>query len=113
MSFKKIVFSEPVEKLSGKKNKGANVCFFQGTVYGQRAWGTGKRNLKEHPYTQSEKDTKTEFTQIAKAVSKRVDSMSSTFAADVKAFMAQRDQPGGIKRFRAWLWKQEKDKLNA
>ncbi len=113
MSFKRIVFSEPVEKLSGKKNKSSKVCFFQGNVYGQRAWGTGARNLKERPYTDDEVTAKRNFTTIAKAVNKRMDTMSSTFGQDMGAFRAQRDQPGGIKRFRAWLWRQEKAKLGA
>lgn len=113
MSFKKIKFVEPVEKLSGKKNKSSKLCFFQGRIYGQRGWGTGERNLLLRPYSAAEKERHDTFTAIAKKVTKRMSPLSATYMEDMAAFLAQRDMPGGVQMFRQWLWADEKAKLNA
>ena len=111
MSFKKIKFIDPVEALSGKRNKNGKTCFFQGQTYGQRAWGTGERNLVTHPVTTTETLHRQEFSEIAKNVAKRLKMTSDTWEQDVMAFMEQRDQPGGYKTMKKWLWSVEKAKL--
>ena len=51
---------------------------------------------------------RTRFTTVQAAVNDRWKNLS-TLAQDQAAFIAQKDQAGGIKTFKAWLWKQEGD----
>lgn len=111
MSFKRIKFIDPVESLSGKRNKDSKTCFFQGALYGQRGWGTGERNYVKNPLTPDEKQHRTDFGTIAKNVSARMKQTSPTFEQDMAAFMAQRDTAGGYERFRPFLWHDEQSKL--
>jgi len=39
----------------------------------------------------------------------RISKNLATLAQDQAAFLAQKDQAGGVKTFKAWLWKQEGD----
>ena len=48
------------------------------------------------------------FSTVQAAVSTRAKNLA-TLAQDQAAFRAQKDEAGGIKTFKAWLWKQEGD----
>lgn len=110
MSFKKIVFVEPVESLSGKRNKSSKTCFFQGRRYGQRAWGLGERDLVAHPKTDTEKALNLANSAIFKAVAARRNDMSSTYTADLMAFNAQKSDPNGKQTFQQYLYWDERKK---
>ena len=49
---------------------------------------------------------RTRFTEVSQAVATRAKNLS-TIAADRAAFNAQKDQPGGKKTFKSYLWKVE------
>ena len=51
---------------------------------------------------------RTRFATVQAAVNDRWKNLS-TLAQDQAAFIAQKDQAGGCKTFKAWLWKQEGD----
>ena len=109
MSFKKIKFIDPVEALSGKRNKSSKTCFFQGALYGQRGWGTGERNYTKSPLTREEEQQRETFGTIAKKVTARLKETSPTFDADSLAFLQQKEK-GGYQRMRQWLWADEMSK---
>ena len=48
------------------------------------------------------------FSTVQAAVSTRAKNLA-TLAQDQAAFLAQKDQAGGCKTFKSWLWKQEGD----
>ena len=108
MSFKRIKFIDPVESLSGKRNKNSKTCFFQGKQYGQRGWGVGERKT---PVTTTETQHRQEFAEIAKKVAIRRKNDSETYEQDVALFMAQKKQPGGYQTFQKWLFHDEMSKL--
>ena len=60
-----------------------------------------KRNT---PVTADELAVRNRFATVAQQVNTRAHNMS-TYPADYAAFQAQKDQPGGKKTFRAYLWK--------
>jgi hypothetical protein len=60
-----------------------------------------KRNT---PVTPTELAVRNKFTAVSQAVSQRMND-PSTIAQDTAAFNAQKDQPGGKKTLRAYLWK--------
>ena len=62
------------------------------------------RNLKANPYSQDEMLAHTRFSEVGSAVATRSKNLS-TLAADRAAFKEQKDQPGGAKTFKAYLWK--------
>ena len=51
---------------------------------------------------------RTRFTTVQAAVNARAKNLA-TLAQDQAAFLAQKDQAGGCKTFKSWLWKQEGD----
>ena len=51
---------------------------------------------------------RTRFATVQAAVNDRWKNLS-TLAQDQAAFIAQKDQAGGCKTFKSWLWKQEGD----
>jgi len=48
------------------------------------------------------------FSTVLASVNARAKNLA-TLAQDQAAFLAQKDQAGGVKTFKAWLWKQEGD----
>lgn len=114
MSFKNIKFSEPVESLSGKKNKGDKLCFFQGRAWRtnkQRAWGTGERNMITHPETDNERQQKQKFTTVAKTVAEKKQTTSPTYAQDIAAYASlSAAEKAKYPTFRSFLWHREWNK---
>ena len=55
-----------------------------------------------------ELNARNRFSTVQAAVNARAKNLS-TLAQDQAAFVAQKDNAGGIKTFKAWLWKQEGD----
>ena len=51
------------------------------------------------------------FSSVLASVNTRAKNLA-TLAQDQAAFRAQKDEAGGIKTFKAWLWKQEGDKYD-
>ena len=60
-----------------------------------------KRNT---PVTADELAVRNRFATVAQQVNTRAHNMS-TYPSDYAAFQAQKDQPGGKKTFKAYLWK--------
>lgn len=102
---------EPIADLTGKISKSSDLVFKHTTFREKIVHRLGKRNLGERPYTAKEVAQHNKFSAISKNVAARMDIMSSTYNQDMAAFMAQRDLPDGIRRFRPWLWADEKKKL--
>ena len=64
------------------------------------------------PVTTEETRVRNRFASIAAAVSARSKDLMK-ISADQAAFAAQKDQPGGKKTMRAFLWKLEKEAYDA
>ena len=61
-------------------------------------------NITRHtPVTADELAIRARFTAVSRAVAVRAKNMS-TYQTDYAAFKAQKDQPGGRKTFKAYLW---------
>ena len=60
------------------------------------------------PVTVREQLARTRFLNVQAAVKARAKNLS-TLTQDQAAFAAQKDQPGGCKTFKKWLWKVEGD----
>ena len=60
------------------------------------------------PVTQKEVGIRNRFVAVSRAVAVRAKNLS-TLTQDQAAFAAQKDQPGGCKTFKSWLWKVEGD----
>ena len=60
------------------------------------------------PVTQKEVGIRNRFVAVSRAVAARAKNLS-TLTQDQAAFAAQKDQPGGCKTFKSWLWKVEGD----
>ena len=56
------------------------------------------------PVTADELAVRNRFATVAQQVNTRAHNMS-TYPSDYAAFQAQKDQPGGKKTFKAYLWK--------
>ena len=56
------------------------------------------------PLTPNEIEARDKFTAVAKAVNERAHDLSKV-SADQEAFLAQKDQPGGKKTMKSYLWK--------
>ena len=65
---------------------------------------TYDRDLSKNPLSSDEMLARTRFSEVGKAVATRAKNLS-TIAADRAAFKEQKDEPGGIKTFKAYLWK--------
>ena len=64
------------------------------------------------PASAREMEARTRFAAVAAAVKARSIDLTK-ISADQAAFLAQRDQAGGIKTMKAWYWKQEGDLYDA
>ena len=64
------------------------------------------------PVTTEETRIRNRFSAVAAAVSARAKELMK-ISADQAAFAAQKDQPGGKKTMRAFLWKLEKEAYDA
>ena len=64
------------------------------------------------PASAREMEARTRFAAVAAAVKARSIDLTK-ISADQAAFLAQRDQAGGIKTMKAWYWKQEGDIYDA
>ena len=62
-----------------------------------------KKVVRSTPPTQKELQQRAQFAQIAQAVEDRRQDLSKV-TADQEAYLAQKNQPGGKKTFRAYLW---------
>ena len=60
------------------------------------------------PVTQDEIRVRAMFSAVSRAANTRMQNIA-TLADDMAAFKAQKDQPGGKKTFKAYIWKLEKD----
>ena len=56
------------------------------------------------PVTADELAVRNRFAEVSRQVNTRAHNMS-TYPSDYAAFQAQKDQPGGKKTFKAYLWK--------
>ena len=59
------------------------------------------------PVSETETAARTKFAAIARAVAERAQDLSKK-AADIAAFKAQKDEPGGKKTMKSYLWSLEK-----
>ena len=64
------------------------------------------------PASAREMEARTRFAAVAAAGKARSIDLTK-ISADQAAFLAQRDQAGGIKTMKAWYWKQEGDLYDA
>ena len=64
------------------------------------------------PVTTEETRIRNRFSAVAAAVAARAKDLSK-ISADQAAFAAQKDQPGGKKTMRSYLWKLEKEAYDA
>ena len=64
------------------------------------------------PVTQNEQGARMRFSAVSAAVNARAKNLS-TISQDQRNWLAQKDEPDGIKTFKAWLWKQEGDAYDA
>jgi len=60
------------------------------------------------PLNEDEIWVRQRFTAVTRAVATRAKNLN-TISQDQAAFNAQKDQPGGLKTFKKWLWAQEAD----
>ena len=63
-----------------------------------------KKTKRSTPVTEKEQQVRSRFQSVSAAVRTRSKNLS-TLTADQEAFLAQKDQAGGKKTFRAYLWK--------
>jgi len=63
-----------------------------------------KQVKRTTPVTADELAVRNRFAEVARQVNTRAHNMS-TYPSDYAAFQAQKDQPGGKKTFKAYLWK--------
>ena len=68
----------------------------------------GDRYKRSTPVSQKEVGIRNRFVAVSRAVAVRAKNLS-TLTQDQAAFAAQKDQPGGCKTFKSWLWKVEGD----
>ena len=66
-----------------------------------------KKIHRSTPLTDAEQAQHTKFAAIARAVAERAQDLSKK-AADIAAFKAQKDEPGGKKTMKSYLWSLEK-----
>ena len=66
------------------------------------------RYKRSTPISQKEVGIRNRFVAVSRAVAVRAKNLS-TLTQDQAAFAAQKDQPGGCKTFKSWLWKVEGD----
>lgn len=113
-----IILQYPFEKLSRKltlrKNK-VNTPYsktFAGVMYTQRANKVGaggrqyffmRQNARSTAPSTDELWLRNRFAAISRAVVARSQDMSK-IDADQAAFLAQRNQPGGVQSMKAWYW---------
>ena len=64
------------------------------------------------PVTTNEVKQRNRFSAVAAAVAARAKDLMK-ISADQAAFAAQKDQPGGVKTMKAFLWKLEKEAYDA
>ena len=64
------------------------------------------------PVTTNEVRQRNRFSAVAAAVAARAKDLMK-ISADQAAFAAQKDQPGGVKTMKAYLWKLEKEAYDA
>ena len=64
------------------------------------------------PVTTNEVKQRNRFSAVAAAVAARAKDLMK-ISADQAAFAAQKDQPGGVKTMKAYLWKLEKEAYDA
>ena len=64
------------------------------------------------PVTANEVRQRNRFSAVAAAVAARAKDLMK-ISADQAAFAAQKDQPGGVKTMKAYLWKLEKEAYDA
>jgi len=67
-----------------------------------------KKTVRSTPVGQDEQWARTRFQNVSTAVALRAKDLSK-ITTDQAAFVAQKDQPGGKKTMRAYLWKVEGD----
>ena len=68
----------------------------------------GDTYVRTTALTQKEVGIRNRFVAVSRAVAVRAKNLS-TLTQDQAAFAAQKDQPGGCKTFKKWLWKVEGD----
>ena len=107
----KVTWLEPYETVRGKFSKKSNLVQ-KITPVGkeQIAHRTGKRDLVNHPKTDTEKALNLANSAIFKAVAARRNDMSSTYTADLMAFNAQKADPNGKQTFQQYLYWDERKK---
>ena len=71
-----------------------------------------KKVPRSTPATAREMEARTRFAAVRAAVAARKIDLTK-ISADQAAFLAQKDQAGGIRTFNAWYWKQEGDAYDA
>ena len=71
-----------------------------------------KKVKRSTPATAREMEARTRFAAVRAAVAARKIDLTK-ISADQAAFLAQKDQAGGIRTFNAWYWKQEGDLYDA
>lgn len=65
-----------------------------------------KKFKRSTPVGEHEQEIRTKFAAIARAVAERAQDLSKK-AADIAAFKAQKDTPGGKKTMKSYLWSLE------
>ena len=68
----------------------------------------GDTYVRTTALSQKEVGIRNRFVAVSRAVAVRAKNLS-TLTQDQAAFAAQKDQPGGCKTFKSWLWKVEGD----
>ena len=68
----------------------------------------GDTYVRTTAISQKEVGIRNRFVAVSRAVAVRAKNLS-TLTQDQAAFAAQKDQPGGCKTFKKWLWKVEGD----
>ena len=71
-----------------------------------------KKTKRSTPVTATELEIRNRFAAIARAVQQRSQDLSK-IATDIASFRAQRDQPGGKRTIKAYLWKLELNKYDS
>lgn len=107
----KVVYMEPIADLTGKISKSSDLVFKHTSFHEKIVHRLGKRNYGLNPLSPSEEQHRKNFSTIAKNVTARMKPSSATYEQDIVNFLAQRDLPGGYKRFRPFLWHDEMSKL--
>ena len=79
----------------------------------QRVYAFGAERYKRTtPLSTDETRIRNRFSAVAAAVAARSKDLMK-ISADQAAFAAQKDQPGGVKTMKAYLWKLEKEAYDA